>query len=82
MGACTSNAARRTGRRRYKCMDPRADVSVPEPARTGTSTPYIVVRDGVHQMLFALSRLDPPVAPPKTGKADWKVSTNSVLEIV
>lgn len=69
----------RTGRRRHK--DPRADVSVSEPARTGTSTPYILVRDGVPQMLFALSRLDPPVAPPKTGKAERKVSTNSAWKL-
>lgn len=86
MSACTFNAARRTGRR---YVDPRIDVSAPEPARTGTtykyqqySTPYILVRDGVHQMLFALSRLDPPVAPPKTGKAEWKSLNQQRLEIV
>jgi hypothetical protein len=76
--ACTCNAARRTGRRRDK--DPWIDVNVPEPARTGT--PYVLVRNGAHQMLFALSRLDPPVAPPKTGKADWKSPNQQRQEIV
>lgn len=62
MRACTCNAARRTGSGcggaawmyRYQLVPVHR----------------IFWCQTAHQMLFALSRRDPPVAPPKTGKAE------------
>lgn len=84
MGACTSNAARRTGRRRYKCMDPRADVSV-QCARAGAywykHTVYSGARRGPSDALCAVPAR-PARGPTKDGQSRMESLNQQRLEIV